>query len=63
MLVLTGNFAARCDDLRCSDNDDGLIQLVYSTCSGDSLMGVIGVDVRRCFPLLRLRWVLGFFWA
>jgi hypothetical protein len=36
----------------------------HSTCSGDSEMGVIGLEVRRCFlPLLRLRSVLGFFCA
>jgi hypothetical protein len=34
----------------------------HSTCSGLSEMGVMGLDVRRCFlPLLRLRSLLGFF--
>lgn len=37
---------------------------VHSTCSGDSEMGVMGLEVRRCFlPLLRLRSLLGFFCA
>jgi hypothetical protein len=36
-----------------------LAVFIYSCCSGDSLMGVIGCEVRRCLPLLRLRWVLG----
>jgi hypothetical protein len=35
----------------------------HSTCSGDSLMGVMGLDERRCFSLLRLRCVLGFLGA
>jgi hypothetical protein len=32
-----------------------LLLLFYSCCSGDSLIGVIGCEVRRCLPLLRLR--------
>ena len=36
---------------------------IHSTCSGDSLMGVMGLEERRCFSLLRLRCVLGFLGA
>jgi hypothetical protein len=35
----------------------------HSTRSGDSEMGVIGLDVRRCLPLLLRRSLLGFFGA
>jgi hypothetical protein len=38
-------------------------RVVHSTCSGDSEIGVMGLEARRCLSPLRLRSLLDFFGA